>query len=362
MGGVHSGATINVIYSSKQPTVPATLRKPLIIVENMDAFQLAPSLQSEPYTLSTFINLISNQPGSSFDFNGQLDDIAGYDLVFINFNDGVDGIVRNAAVVQAAITAVNNAKQFDSRSGRREQNVVMGIGTGGLHARYALANMTKNFASTPTETRLLITHDAPHRGANIALGLQHLSRMLGNFSYFGITSRQIFPEFDETIAFLEAPINRDILIYRAISDVASTTNSFLATTYRAMVDYPSPYQFVPTSLGNECANPLFVAGRQFINFNQSLTSETGLKFSLFGIETLKIAQSQHKFECEVFASSIPTQASSVRKIAAVKTTFKYSLWPGTAIGGVSWSGIQIIKIGYEYHILNCLFLVDRISC
>lgn len=96
IAGVHSGATINVIYSTKQPS--GTLRKPLIVVENMDAFLIAPSLQTEPYDIRTFLTAIkSSEP--NFDFNQQLDFEAGYDLVFIDFTNGTDGIVRNAAVV-----------------------------------------------------------------------------------------------------------------------------------------------------------------------------------------------------------------------------------------------------------------------
>jgi hypothetical protein len=43
--GVHSGAVISIVYSSKQRASPYKLRKPLIIVENMDAYTIAPQLQ-----------------------------------------------------------------------------------------------------------------------------------------------------------------------------------------------------------------------------------------------------------------------------------------------------------------------------
>jgi len=167
--GVHSGGTIHIVYSNRQRATPIKLRKPLIVVENMDAYNLAPQVQSLPYGIGNFISDITL---NNFDFNSQLDDEAGYDLVFINFNDGMDGIVRNAAVVQTAINRINTNKQPDDRNGNMiQQNVVMGVGTGGLNARYALANMAKNFSGS--NTRLLITHDAPHRGQNIAVGLQY---------------------------------------------------------------------------------------------------------------------------------------------------------------------------------------------
>ena len=161
--GVHSGAEVRVDYSNLTPT--NTLRKPLIVVEGYDVSGIAPELQND-FGVRQFINAI-NEP-ALYDFNTQLDNIAGYDLVFINFNNGTDDIVRNAAVVQEVINRVNANKVNDNRFlNIRQQNVILGLSMGGLCARYALANMTKNFIATPTETRLLLTHDSPHRGANV---------------------------------------------------------------------------------------------------------------------------------------------------------------------------------------------------
>lgn len=217
----------------------------------------------------------------------------------------------------------------------------MGIGTGGLHARYALAKMAKSVPVVNSETRLLITHDAPHRGANIALGLQHLSRMLGNFNYFGVTAAVVFPEYAETVAFLDAPINVETLLYRATTDKLNSPNTFMNATYRTMVDFApgtQPYQFVPTSLGNECAAPLFTAGRLFMNFG--LGTGTGLKakLSVFGITIpLSIPISDLKYDCAVYASSIPPANESERKVAELKTVFKFVLF----------GFIQVAKSGYD---------------
>lgn len=342
VSGVHSGGTIRIVYSNKQRS--NTLRKPLIIAENMDANGIAPSLQRNSYTIADFINQL-NSTNPTYDFNNQIDDIAGYDLVFINFNDGVDAIERNAAVVTEAILRVNTNKVFDNRSNRREENVVLGMGTGGLNARYALAQYTKANATTqnpnPTETRLLITHDAPHRGQNIALGLQHLSRMLGSFSYFGITSRDIFPDYNETLLYLNAPVNQQTLIYRATSDNTNTTNTFINSIYQPMVNYNAPYRFVPTSLGNECANQLFTEGRKFMDFEQGagtgLKMKVALKLSLFSINLFTVPLLDLKYECAVGAASIPSQTQSFREVARLKTVFKILLF------GL----IQIDKTGYD---------------
>jgi len=83
VSGTRNAATVWVNYSRNNFT--GTLRKPLIVVEGYDVSFIAPSLQSD-YDVDYFINQElskANVPG--WDFNGQLDDVAGYDLVFINF-------------------------------------------------------------------------------------------------------------------------------------------------------------------------------------------------------------------------------------------------------------------------------------
>jgi len=267
VGGVHSGATIRVNFSNRSRT--NTLRKPLIVVEGYDVSMIAPNLQPN-YDIVDFIEAI-NEPRTSYDLNNQLDDIAGYDLVFVDFNDGADDIVRNAAVVREVINRVNANKVLDGRFGNiRQQNVVMGLSMGGLCARYALADMTKNFPGMPTEARLLITHDSPHRGANVPLGLQYLLRMVGGAQLFGSGILDVFPNYNEAIGLLNAPATQQLLTYRSLTHNSFANNSFLGTTYRNMITFnagdPQPaYRFISTSLGNECARPVYNPYTQLLN-------------------------------------------------------------------------------------------------
>ncbi|MBC7391113.1 MAG: hypothetical protein H7329_18045, partial [Opitutaceae bacterium] len=196
VSGTRNAATVLINYSKNNPT--GTLRKPLIVVEGYDVSFIAPSLQPFNYSVVDFINGIEESK-LQYDFNNQLDDIAGYDLVFVDFADGAADIVLNAGAVQEVINRVNANKVNDNRPTTpiRQQNVVMGLSMGGLCARYALANMTKNFTATPTETRLLITHDSPHKGANIPLGLKYMIRMLGGVQLFGFNVYDIYPDYND---------------------------------------------------------------------------------------------------------------------------------------------------------------------
>ncbi len=117
---------------------------------------------------------------ASLSFDGQnMADILrdeGFDIVILNaplYNTGgkdIDGggdyIQRNAMVLIAMIQQLNADKVGDN------ELVVLGPSMGGLIARYALSYMEDN--SLDTETRLYISFDSPHRGANIPISLQYL--------------------------------------------------------------------------------------------------------------------------------------------------------------------------------------------
>lgn len=100
----------------------------------------------------------------------------GYDIVILNapqyttdgkdIDGGGDYIQRNGLVLAALIEEINAQKVGDA------ELVVLGPSMGGLIARYGLTYMEAN--SIPHETRLYISFDSPHRGANIPISLQYL--------------------------------------------------------------------------------------------------------------------------------------------------------------------------------------------
>ena len=100
----------------------------------------------------------------------------GFDIVVLNapnyvtdgyeIGGGGDFIQRNAMVLIALIQELNTQKQGE------EELVVLGPSMGGLIARYALAYMEQE--GLPHETRLYLSFDSPHRGANIPIALQYL--------------------------------------------------------------------------------------------------------------------------------------------------------------------------------------------
>jgi len=104
----------------------------------------------------------------------------GFDVVILNapqyttdgkfIDGGSDYIQRNAMVLVETIQQINDQKVGN------EELVILGPSMGGLIARYALAYMEEN--NIEHETRLYISFDSPHLGANIPISLQYLINYL----------------------------------------------------------------------------------------------------------------------------------------------------------------------------------------
>lgn len=128
------------------------MRRPLIVVEGYD-----PGLDKGKDGLGT---------NNLWTLSGSLDANAGqelrsalfyYDIVYVNWLDGTDDMRRNAYLLEDIIQWVNAQK---ASSGSVEPNVVLGQSMGGVIARYALRDMENKGKNH--DTRLYISHDAPH--------------------------------------------------------------------------------------------------------------------------------------------------------------------------------------------------------
>jgi hypothetical protein len=148
--------------------IDGVLDKPIIVLDGFDP--------GDSRDISGLYNSLS--------FGGQnMADILrseGFDIVVLNapqystdgkdIDGGADYIQRNAMVLVAMIDFLNAQKVGN------EELVVLGPSMGGLIGRYALAYMEQN--SMSAETRLYISFDSPHRGANIPISLQYLINYL----------------------------------------------------------------------------------------------------------------------------------------------------------------------------------------
>ncbi|HLA56800.1 MAG TPA: T9SS type A sorting domain-containing protein [Flavobacterium sp.] len=134
----------------------------------------------------------------------------GYDIVILNFpnytrpatstlvSGGSDYIQRNAMILVELLNQINALKVGT------EKNVVIGPSMGGLIARYGLRYMEMN--SLNPDTRLYISFDAPHNGANIPIGFQHLFNYMA-YGPLGDATVQVLVD-----AMLKSTASREMLI------------------------------------------------------------------------------------------------------------------------------------------------------
>ncbi len=131
----------------------------------------------------------------------------GFDIVVLNapnyttdgydISGGGDFIQRNAMVLIALIQELNAQKEGD------EELVILGPSMGGLIAQYALAYMEQQ--GLPHETRLYLSFDSPHRGANIPISLQYL------INYFAVVGGDPFAQATLDLV-LNSPAAKQMLI------------------------------------------------------------------------------------------------------------------------------------------------------
>lgn len=162
-------------YKIYYDNVDGVLDKPIFLIDGFD-----PNDSRDIPAVYALLNY-----GNSGLNLGDLIRDEGYDLVVLNFEasyqsptdgtmlmGGADYIQRNAFTLIELINTVNSMKVGS------EQNVVIGPSMGGLISRYALRYMEQN--TMDHDTRLHISFDVPHRGANVPIGMQYLFNYMVN--------------------------------------------------------------------------------------------------------------------------------------------------------------------------------------
>ena len=147
------------------------ITNPLIVAEGFDVGNILNpeipfglnNLQSFEQSLLTSGDLRNLLIGNPFINNDQ-----DYDIIYVDWNNGVDYMQRNAYVLEEVIKWVNDIKVGG------EQNIVLGQSMGGVIARYALSDMEAR--GETHDTRLFISQDAPQQGANLPLSYQYMYR------------------------------------------------------------------------------------------------------------------------------------------------------------------------------------------
>lgn len=172
-------------------------------------------------------------------------------------------------MLEAVIRWVNAQKQ--PLSGVRQPNVVLGSSMGGVIARMALGRMDRGGGSyngsggyNAHETKLYISLDGPHLGANVPLGIQaaarHARRMYVASGPLALTAQYVTTLANlidplQTLSLADQPASRQMLMNRI--DINYNTNNTdyqnFQTELRTQWAFPANIRCVAISNGNECA-------------------------------------------------------------------------------------------------------------
>lgn len=208
-------------------TVDGILDKPIILLDGFDP--------GDARNTSQIYQLLNYGSGQNL---GDVVRAQGYDLIVLNFpkytrpgtttviDGGTDYIQRNAMLLLDLIEMINAQKVGTAK------NVVIGPSMGGLVSRYALRYMEQN--SLNPDTRLYISFDSPHLGANVPIGFQHLFNYMG-FGPLGDVTMQ-----DLVSGMLKTPAAKEMLLDHFEGHLKAGSATEFETTSASLLPVGSP--------------------------------------------------------------------------------------------------------------------------
>ncbi|MEM8927297.1 MAG: T9SS type A sorting domain-containing protein [Bacteroidota bacterium] len=281
--GIAGSATLQIAYAN----TCGQITKPLIVAEGLDT-----GLQQEGATIGDsdieqFFQFVDNSGSQSLIDLVSTTNTAitnDFDVIYVNWDNGVDDLRRNAFVLQRVIEWVNQQKAI---SGSTTPNVVLGQSMGGVIARYALRDMENR--NEDHDTNLYISHDAPHQGAHIPLGSLYFARQMLNeviatpAGSVGVPLASGEFSVGDIEDLLDAPAVKQLLRqyvrkdYVRDNDVHDTWQSELQS-----MGYPQQTRNVALSNASHCAEGYGLSSNQQLFRINGSGSTKGLQDILFG--------------------------------------------------------------------------------
>lgn len=207
---------------------------PLIVAEGFDEGVITnPEQEAGNNNILNFINSVNQDGGFQLQ-----NEINTYDIIYVDWDNGVDFLQRNAFALEEAIRWVNDNKMINATP-----NTIIGQSMGGLIARYALADIEQN-QNFNHDTTLYISHDAPHLGANTPIGMQHMYRHVNNM-YHSAPLPLLFGEVLIPLAYDASGIYEDIVNDFFLGNVSTDLGTFVTPSqYLSIADLPASRQML----------------------------------------------------------------------------------------------------------------------
>ncbi|MGY0393252.1 T9SS type A sorting domain-containing protein [Bizionia sp. KMM 8389] len=213
------------------------LDKPILLVDGFDP--------SDSRDITGIYDLLNYEENGNTSNLGDIVRAEGFDLVILNFpiytrtadntviDGGVDFIERNAMILVDLINLINDQKVGNA------QNVIIGPSMGGLISRFALNYMES--ANLNHDTRLWISFDSPHHGANVPIGFQHQFNFLAyGLDDFSIIGNQNVEELQPIIdGMLTSSAARQMLVDQFEPHITNSDG----VTFNGSLDLPRAHPF-----------------------------------------------------------------------------------------------------------------------
>ena len=213
------------------------LDKPIFLVDGFDP--------GDGRSIAGIYDLLNFNDGSTTSNLGDIVRDEGFDVVILNFptytrtqdaaviDGGADFMERNAMLLVDLINTINTYKVGN------EQNVIIGPSMGGIISRYALNYMENQ--NIIHDTRLWISFDSPHHGANVPIGFQHQFNFLAfGLDDFWILGDQNVEELQPIIdGMLKSPAARQMLTDQFESHITNSDG----VTFNSALALPQPNYF-----------------------------------------------------------------------------------------------------------------------
>ncbi len=258
------------------------LRNPLIVAEGFDNGHItSPEKQFGENNINNFLADVNDDLSS--ELKNLLIAYPQYDIVYVDWKIGTDNIKRNAQLLKEVIRKVNMMK---AENGSTAKNMIVGLSMGGLVTRWALKEMENS--NENHDTKLFVSYDTPHQGANVPLGYQHLAKhMLQLYVKTGITAGVIeYIQFlknrvspFQALSLANTPAARQMLInfVNNNNEIDNSEHSQWQTDLRNL-GYPqgvpgSPLRIVAVSNASECSTAQeAAAGALIMNYEGKFNS------------------------------------------------------------------------------------------
>jgi hypothetical protein len=212
----------------------------------------------------------------------ELNDL-GYDFIYLDFEKGADYMQKNALVVIKLIQKINQTK---SKNGSCEPNIVVGASMGGQVVKYALSFMEKN--NLEHDSKMYVSFDSPHLGANIPIGFQLMAKFFGTGPKNSLIGIMAYNNSRESIEHkLNRPGAKQLLAYHYETLSEHPLRTSFVNELNNMGDFPSEtYNFgIVNGSGNMGITNLaglgFTPGNELFKYEISVENTIDALFNLY---------------------------------------------------------------------------------